>query len=114
MYSVDTPSAVLRLLDPLFTSFFHASTSGLSPAFCFALKYVWWILRFCLALHSKITSEIIDSVYTKAGINFTQLETAIKALELVETSASAPRPNDLYRDIIRRIVTILEAEMVPN
>ncbi len=63
--------------------------------------------------NSKITSEIIDSVYTKAGINFTQLETAIKTLEIVETSASAPRPNDLYRDIIRRIVTILESEKLP-
>ncbi len=63
--------------------------------------------------NSKITSEIIDSVYAKAGIKFTQLETAIKALEIVETKASAPRPNDLYRDIIRRLVTILETDKLP-
>ena len=56
MYKVGTPSGLLLALDPLFTSFFHASTNGLSPAFCFALKYVWWILRFCRALHSNITS----------------------------------------------------------
>ena len=63
--------------------------------------------------NSKITTEIIDSVFTKAGVSFTQLETAIKALEIVETSASSPRPNDLYRDIIRRLVTILETDELP-
>ena len=63
--------------------------------------------------NSKITSEIIESVYTKAGINFTQLETAIRTLELVETRASAPWPNDFYRDIIRRLVTILETAKIP-
>ena len=63
--------------------------------------------------NSKITSDIIDSVHAKSGINFTQLETAIRALEIVETRASAPRPNDLYRDIIRRLVSILETDQLP-
>ena len=63
--------------------------------------------------NSKIKTDIIDSVFTKAGISFTQLETAIKTLEIVETKASTPRPNDLYRDIIRRLVAILASDKLP-
>ena len=63
--------------------------------------------------NSKIVTELIDMVSEKAGINFTQLENAIKALEVIETKASAPRPNDLYRDIIRKLVAILEIDEIP-
>ncbi len=71
------------------------------------------IEALCKSGNSKITTEIIDYVHAKSGINFTQLESAIKALELFETKASAPRPNDLYRDIIRRLVNILETDKLP-
>ncbi|OUX44152.1 hypothetical protein CBE37_01625, partial [bacterium TMED277] len=67
----------------------------------------------CRSGNSKITSEIIDSVHAKAGISFTQLENAIKVLELIETKASSPRPNDLYRDIVRRLISILETDRLP-
>tara|TARA_B100001250_G_scaffold393420_1_gene396198 strand:+ start:302 stop:931 length:630 start_codon:yes stop_codon:yes gene_type:complete len=63
--------------------------------------------------NSKIVTELVDMVSEKAGINFTQLENAIKALEVIETKASVPRPNDLYRDIIRKLVAILEIDEIP-
>ena len=63
--------------------------------------------------NAKFTSDLVETVYRKAGINFTQLESAIKALEIIETKASTPRPNDLYRDIIRKLVTILHTDKIP-
>ena len=62
---------------------------------------------------SRALSFVSDIIERKAGIDIRDFCDALKALGSTENILEPVRPNDLFRDIIRKIVKILLRENIP-